>query len=370
MRTSRSTGSTGFRRRARAFTLIELLVVVAIIALLIAILLPSLSLAREQAKATACLSNIRSMGQMVHTFANDREGWFQIAASANGLLQADRDKQKYMYGDGGEVLAWPVALARANYSGFRNNWDWGVRSLRTDAMSKRSEMSNQFMVAACPADQVQVATPFFPRGSALIGADPTGLTGSDVSYWGRLSYGLNEDIAGIEDTDTPVRYPACWRSTYSDTGDCTECIGGFWYGPSSPCFRQEGRRLRGRLDLVYEPATVALLVDAGPNNGAAPGATGGVAHDANLFNSWQMEAGGNLAAIGPYLGNCVQYMGPRIPTNRHPDGRVNILYADCHGSWAKPTGEWSQPSGNVPALPKRYTPRVRVSPYSDGGARP
>lgn len=57
-------------RRTKAFTLIELLVVVAIIAVLIAILLPSLGKARDRAKATACLTNVRSVYYELALYAN------------------------------------------------------------------------------------------------------------------------------------------------------------------------------------------------------------------------------------------------------------------------------------------------------------
>src|SRR5438552_1515597 len=58
-RESGTTANSGVRR---GFTLIEILVVVAIIALLIAILLPSLKRARDQAKALVCLTNEKQLG--------------------------------------------------------------------------------------------------------------------------------------------------------------------------------------------------------------------------------------------------------------------------------------------------------------------
>lgn len=61
--------------RPSAFTLIELLVVVAIIALLISVLLPSLSQARRQGQATVCITNLRTQNQAAYYYSEENRDY-------------------------------------------------------------------------------------------------------------------------------------------------------------------------------------------------------------------------------------------------------------------------------------------------------
>lgn len=153
-------------RHGRAFTLIELLVVIAIIALLVSILLPALASAKEAARATICLTNVRQLTTATFTYALDYRvipgTYYQGPINLDwiGIHNANRDRTQHPLQSSvlapylentDKILECPTAKRRANtlfdYSmiirmaGARTDLPWQMAYAKVPARGVRSELA-------------------------------------------------------------------------------------------------------------------------------------------------------------------------------------------------------------------------------------
>ena len=113
-------------RKTTGFTLIELLVVIAVIALLLAILLPVLYRAKNQARAVVCQTNLRQWGATFALYTEDSEGRFPINSGdalwfMRGTILLEEDPNNppvYQNICTKDIACCPMAVKVENHGGF------------------------------------------------------------------------------------------------------------------------------------------------------------------------------------------------------------------------------------------------------------
>jgi prepilin-type N-terminal cleavage/methylation domain-containing protein len=322
----------------RSFTLIELLVVVAIIALLIAVLLPALRRAKEQARGSYCMNNQRQLAIAALMFAEEHDNHLQMTASmdmpgGNPYDVADGQHQTYEYfrrGDETIPWVWPVVYLRyigvdsfehgtGGPAAWMDNVDFGVpREGAAGTFNLAGEAKDQLSAAEkpridlllCPGDEFQVAQIFWPE-----------------PIWAFDSYAINEDIGG------------------SDLGYGTRVWKDGFAGRPHIQWKRAGHRREGRLEHIYQPCSVILFGDGGPGG------------EAGVWNGDAIALMHTDLCPGPYL-ESYERIWSRLPRWRHQKLGIYGAYVDGHAEFIQAVNPTSEGTDA-----QKYTPETRISPY-------
>jgi prepilin-type N-terminal cleavage/methylation domain-containing protein/prepilin-type processing-associated H-X9-DG protein len=316
-------------RRRNAFTLVELLVVIGIIAVLIGILLPTLSAARRAANTVACLSNVRQLGMAAMLFAQEHGGYIPTASDDRWAKMNDPLRKKWAYRT--ETSHPDGVVVYDHYSSLIPYLGGKMGQTFLSAPQAQSK------VFRCPSDTwLDVPDPGYMIFNNVAGG------------FHPISYGYNADIACVSDNTRVGRF--------GQTGDSIGVV----YGPSGPGYTGKiGQPLQAKLGKISKPAEVLLFADCGTR----PRIGGNFPLDYNdsLFytTNWMSTS---LALTAEDLGKLsgvleTDWLKHRIPMLRHGgkkrangtfvEGKVNVAFADGHADTVQ-QGDFN---------------KVRVTPY-------
>lgn len=186
-------------RRVLGFSLVELLAVIGIIALLISMLMPAISMVRERGNQVKCIATLRSIGQAAQAHVNEHQGYLPCAGwhwnTPGGAVNPqglgdDQAKRYDYYTEDGERRPLPITAALARHMGVPVNAD------SRKALEQALQEENLQRLFRCPSQQQALS----------------GWTQRDSSGWQSpdevSSYVFNEALLGRRDRDaTKAPFP-------------------------------------------------------------------------------------------------------------------------------------------------------------------
>ncbi|HTV47421.1 MAG TPA: prepilin-type N-terminal cleavage/methylation domain-containing protein [Phycisphaerae bacterium] len=268
-------------KKRRGFTLIELLVVISIIALLIAILLPSLAKAKELANRTACEANIRSILQSMTIYAQSNQSTFPcVAGPAAPTGQYANSPTNAMTGiytntAGAMVSDWYTSATSAGAGAGSPLGSLWLLVLQGQDTPK---------TFICPSDPIaNSASQEYPPVSNNV-----------TPFFSNFSYLTSSASATISTTGQGESYSIDFPYAYSSTATSStpESAGGWWVNDSR--------------------ADQPIACDMAPQSN---GGTGTFARDTAILATSN--------TYGPYIFNSGNHNG---------DGQ-NVGFADTHVEW-------------------------------------